>query len=213
MMGGGGGAGGRLMINVVEARNLARKDLLSKSDPYCQLSIVHRHSFAILSHTERTTTINNNQNPYWNQQFALQVTNPETDLLKIKVWDNDPMSFDDIIGEVDIPLFNLHHGVPKDDWYELHPPRNGAIHLVLTPQGFGLPGGPQGGMPYGGGYGVGYPPGQYPPMAMQGGGYPPAGYPPPGPGYGAGYPPQGFPQQGFPQQGYPQPGYPPQPYY
>jgi len=216
--GGGNQQGGRVMVNVLEARNLARKDLFSKSDPYCEVSIVHKHSFSLLGSTQKTTTINNNQNPMWNQTFALNVTNPDTELLKIKCWDNDPMSFDDVIGEVDIPLFGLHNGMPKDDWYQLFPAKGGSIHLIITAQGFGLPGGPPAGMPYGGGmpgqWGAGFPPGG--PYPQMGGGYPQAGgYPPQQMG---GYPPQqmgGYPPQqmgGYPPQmgggGYPpQPGY------
>jgi len=174
------GAGGRLMVQVVEARNLARKDILSKSDPYCELSIVQKHSLSILSSKQKTSTINNNQNPIWNQSFTLGVSNSEAELLKIKVWDNDPMSFDDEIGEVDIPLFSLRNGVPKDDWYQLFPAKGGTIHLIITAQGFGMGGGQM--------------PGAYP----QAGGYPQQ----------QGYPQQGYPQQGYPQQGYPQqPGY------
>jgi len=104
----------------------------------------------MLTSTQRTPTINNNQNPIWNSTFSFNVTNPETELLKIKVYDNDPLSFDDEIGEIDIPLFALHANQPKDEWYQLFPAKGGAIHLVLIPQGFGVGGGM--GMP--GAYGV-----------------------------------------------------------
>eukprot|EP00026_Physarum_polycephalum_P017463 Phypoly_transcript_18697.p1 GENE.Phypoly_transcript_18697~~Phypoly_transcript_18697.p1 ORF type:complete len:212 (+),score=37.51 Phypoly_transcript_18697:33-668(+) len=194
-----GAGGGRLFIQCIEARNLARKDLLSKSDPYCVFSIVHKHNFSLLSSTQKTTTINNNQNPVWNQSFTFNVSNPETELLKVKVYDNDPLSFDDEIGEVDIPLFALRNGMPKDDWYQLFPAKGGAVHLVLTAQGFGMgaPGMQAGAMPYGvpqaGGFQQGYP--QQPVQ----------------PGYGApayGYAAQpGYAQPGYPQPGYPQPGY------
>lgn len=117
-----GGGSGRLQVQVVEARNLARKDLFcmwiycilfsysssnfytAKSDPYCVLSVVSKHSISMLTNSQRTTTINNNQNPVWNQTFTLPVSNSESELLKIKVWDNDPMSFDDEIGNL-----QLHH--------------------------------------------------------------------------------------------------------
>jgi len=207
LSGGPHGGQGRIMVQVVEARNLARKDLLSKSDPYCELSIIHKHSLSILTSSQKTTTINNNQNPIWNQTFTLNVTNSETELLKVKCWDNDPMSFDDVIGEVDIPLFSLRNGVPKDEWYQLFPAKGGSIHLIICAQGFGT-GGPMGaqagpyGVPQAGGYGGGYPQQQgYP---MQQGGYPmqqpmQPGYPMQGgygmqSGYGAGgYPPAGYP--------------------
>ena len=213
-MGGGSGhgQGGRLQVQVVEARNLARKDLFSKSDPYCVLSVVSKHSIGLLTNSQKTTTINNNQNPIWNQTFVLPVSNSESELLKIKVWDNDPMSFDDEIGEVDIPLFSLQNGVPKNDWFQLSPAKGGAVHLIITAQGFGMGAGMGA---QAGGYGVpqaGYPQQGYP----QAGGYPQQGYPQQGYPQ-AGYPqagyPQGYPQAGYPQAGYPQPGYPSGGYY
>lgn len=109
------GGSGRLMVQCIEARNLARKDILcmflvtlafivlsnlvtAKSDPYCVLSIVSKHSVGLLTSTQKTSTINNNQNPVWNQSFTFNVNNAEGELLKVKVYDNDPLSFDDEIG-------------------------------------------------------------------------------------------------------------------
>ena len=72
--------------------------LIAKSDPYCVFSIVSKHSVGLLTSTQKTSTINNNQNPVWNQSFTFNVSNPDTELLKCKVYDNDPLSFDDEIG-------------------------------------------------------------------------------------------------------------------
>jgi len=220
---GGHHQGGHVTVQVVEARNLARKDLLSKSDPYCEVSVVSKHSISMLSSKQKTSVINNNQNPMWNQSFSLSVSNPETEMLKIKCWDNDPMSFDDLIGEVDVPLFQLYNGVPKDEWYQLYPPKGGSVHLIITAQGFGMQGGPQMGMGQGMGMGMGMQGGYQQGGYQQGGGYPmqqrPMGYSPQqGGGYvpqAGGYPPmpsQGYPMQGggYPPQGYNQ-GYPMQP--
>ena len=73
----------------------------------------------------------------WNQSFTLNIKNPETDLLRIRVYDYDHLSFDDLIGTADIPLFNLVMNAPKHDWFQLHPSKNGSIRLALTAQGFG----------------------------------------------------------------------------
>eukprot|EP01111_Echinosteliopsis_oligospora_P019500 TRINITY_DN946_c0_g1_i2.p1 TRINITY_DN946_c0_g1~~TRINITY_DN946_c0_g1_i2.p1 ORF type:complete len:232 (-),score=50.28 TRINITY_DN946_c0_g1_i2:27-722(-) len=132
-MGGGShhAQGGQLTVQVLEGRNLANKDLFSKSDPYCVLSIHHKSSFQMFGSEHKTNVVNNNQNPVWNQTFTLPVTNPETDLLRIKVKDSDP-GRDDTIGEVDVPLFALQPGYPKNDWFQL-PGSAGAIHLIITP--------------------------------------------------------------------------------
>jgi len=177
----GGGSANRsgmsVNIDIVQGQNLARKDLFSKSDPYCTISIHHRASLSLFGNTHRTSTIPNNQNPYWNQQFNLPVSNPETDVIKIKVYDHDPLSFDDLIGEVDIPLLGLMNGMPKDEWLQLQPIRGGAIRLIVTAVGFNT-----------GGLGAAYPMG----MGMGA----PMGQPYAQPG-----------QMGMGQGMYPQPGY------
>jgi len=181
--GGGVGRGGNLRVTVIEGRNLARKDFFSKSDPYCVLTIHSKMNIALFAQKQQTAVINNNQSPFWNQTFFMSVKNPQTDLLKITVYDSDP-GRDDVIGAVEIPLFDLMNGVPKQEWYQLYPPNGGSIHLVLLAEGFGAAPG----------YGMGGQQG----MAMQGAGYPQQGYPqqqqqpyPCGPQYGAAY--GGFP--------------------
>jgi len=196
----GNRSGMSVNINVIQGRNLARKDLFSKSDPYCTVSIHHRASLSLFGNTHRTSTIQNCQDPIWNQQFNLPVSNPDTDVIKIKVYDNDVMSFDDLIGEVDIPLLGLINGMPKDEWLQLQPIRGGSLHLVVTAYGFNTGGA---GAPYGMGMGMGMGmpqpmPGQmmpgYPMGAPQSYGGP--GYGAPGygaPGYGAPMMPMGQP--------------------
>jgi len=204
MLGGGQGQqqGGRLRVTVVEARNLARKDILNKSDPYCILSVHSKHDLSFFGDKQQTTVINNNQNPYWNQTFYLNVKNPQSEMLKVHCYDKDPIR-DDEIGTVDIPLFDLVNGQPRDGWHQLYPSSGGAVHLVICAEGFGAQGGfqqqgyaPQMGM------GMGQP--QYGGF-QQSGGFPQQGFQQQG----------GFPQQGFPaQQGYgyggAPAGYPPQ---
>jgi len=184
-------------INIVQARNLARKDLLSKSDPYCTISIHHRASLSLFGNTHRTSTIQNCQDPIWNQQFTLPVSNPDTDCIKIKCYDNDPLSFDDLIGEVDIPLLGLINGMPKDEWVQLQPIRGGSLHVVVTACGFNTGGA---GAPYGMGMGMPQPmPGQMG-MGM------PMGAPMGGP---YGQPMSGYPMGSpYGQPGYPMPGAP-----
>eukprot|EP00026_Physarum_polycephalum_P015305 Phypoly_transcript_15949.p1 GENE.Phypoly_transcript_15949~~Phypoly_transcript_15949.p1 ORF type:complete len:167 (+),score=16.14 Phypoly_transcript_15949:68-568(+) len=146
LLGGNKGQGGQLQVTVVQARHLARKDLLSKSDPYCILRVGRKHDFPLqgaLGTHYKTTTINNNQDPMWNQSFTLPVSNSEQELLRIQVYDEDPgfgKLNDDLIGEVDIPLFSLQNGVPKDEWYQLSPAKGGAIRLILCANGFGMMG-------------------------------------------------------------------------
>eukprot|EP01111_Echinosteliopsis_oligospora_P006041 TRINITY_DN1_c0_g2_i1.p1 TRINITY_DN1_c0_g2~~TRINITY_DN1_c0_g2_i1.p1 ORF type:complete len:243 (-),score=60.99 TRINITY_DN1_c0_g2_i1:115-843(-) len=223
LTGGNKAQGGRLTVNVVEARNVASKDTFSQSDPYCVLSIAHKHQMSLFSSTVKTTVINNNKNPVWNQQFTLNVKNPESEVLKIRMYDKD-FGPDDFIGEIDIPLFSLPNGQIKDDWFQMSK-WGGSLHLQLRAEGFGQMGGfNQQGMGMGMGMG-----GHNQNNNMgggwnnnMGGGFMPAGgfppqphhhhHAPPPPMMGGGYPQPPMMGGGYPQppMGYPA-GYPPAP--
>lgn len=120
------------------------------------------------------------------------------------------------LGEVDIPLFSLVNGVPKNEWYQLSPAKGGAVHLIITAQGFGTgaPGGAMG-VPYAQAGGAYMQPGMQPGMMQPGmqpmmqPGMMQPGMMPMQPGMA--YPqaaPYGAPMMGMPPAGYPQPGYP-----
>jgi hypothetical protein len=62
----------------------------AKSDPYCILRVGRKHDFPLqsaLGTHYKTSVINNNQDPIWNQSFSLPVSNSEQELLKVQVYD------------------------------------------------------------------------------------------------------------------------------
>jgi len=127
---------GRLIVQAVEAKNLAKKDLLTKSDPYCVFGIGAKQSVK-LTNTEKTSTIRDNENPVWHQTFSFNVSNSESEVLHVKVYDHNHIHSDREIGELSIPLSDLHNGTPKDGWHDL-PNKAGSVHLILKAEGFGL---------------------------------------------------------------------------
>ncbi|KAJ4980379.1 hypothetical protein NE237_031216 [Protea cynaroides] len=85
---------GMLKVKVVKGTNLAIRDLLS-SDPYVILTLGQQ--------TVQTQVINSNLNPVWNEDLMLSV--PENfRALKLKVYDHDTFSADDIMGEAEVDL-------------------------------------------------------------------------------------------------------------
>ncbi|RZB64389.1 ADP-ribosylation factor GTPase-activating protein AGD12 isoform B [Glycine soja] len=88
---------GMLKVKVIKGTNLAIRDIKS-SDPYVVLSLGQQ--------TVQTTIIRSNLNPVWNEEYMLSV--PEHyGQMKLKVFDHDTFSADDIMGEADIDLQSL----------------------------------------------------------------------------------------------------------
>jgi Ca2+-dependent lipid-binding protein len=73
---------GILLVKVVRAQNLKKKDLLGKSDPYVKLKMLDDKL-----PSKKTTVKRSNLNPEWNEDFKFVVTDPETQALEINVFD------------------------------------------------------------------------------------------------------------------------------
>ncbi|KAJ1414396.1 C2 domain [Sesbania bispinosa] len=85
---------GIVKVKVIQGTNLAIRDIKS-SDPYVILNLGQQ--------TVQTTVVRSNLNPVWNEEHMLSV--PEHyGQLKLKVFDHDTFSADDIMGEADIDL-------------------------------------------------------------------------------------------------------------
>ncbi|XP_058749473.1 ADP-ribosylation factor GTPase-activating protein AGD12-like [Vicia villosa] len=88
---------GMLKVKVIKGTNLAIRDIKS-SDPYVVLNLG--------TQTIQTSVVKSNLNPVWNEEHMLSV--PEDyGQLKLKVFDHDTFSADDIMGEADIDLQSL----------------------------------------------------------------------------------------------------------
>jgi len=82
---------GILLVKVVRAQNLRKKDLLGKSDPYVKLKMSDNKL-----PSKKTTVKRSNLNPEWNEDFKFVVTDPETQALEVNVFDWEqvwPLSF------------------------------------------------------------------------------------------------------------------------
>jgi Ca2+-dependent lipid-binding protein len=73
---------GILLVKVVRAQNLRKKDLLGKSDPYVKLKMLDDKI-----PSKKTTVKRSNLNPEWNEDFKFVVTDPENQTLEIDVFD------------------------------------------------------------------------------------------------------------------------------
>lgn len=85
---------GLLKVKVIKGTNLAIRDMMS-SDPYVILTIGQQ--------TVQTTIIKSNLNPVWNEEIMLSVPQ-DFGPVKLKVFDHDTFSADDIMGEAEIDI-------------------------------------------------------------------------------------------------------------
>lgn len=85
---------GLLKVKVIRGTNLAIRDILS-SDPYVILTLRQQ--------TVQTAIIKSNLNPVWNEELMLSVPQ-HYGPLKLRVFDHDRFSSDDIMGEAEVDL-------------------------------------------------------------------------------------------------------------
>jgi len=93
---------GILLVKVVRAQNLKKKDLLGKSDPYAKLKMSDDKL-----PSKKTTVKRSNLNPEWNEDFKFVVTDPENQTLEINVFDWEQVGKHEKMGMNEIKLKEL----------------------------------------------------------------------------------------------------------
>ena len=109
---------GNLTVYVQQAQNLPAMDSNGKSDPFVKLKICDKNGNML---SAKTSTIAASLSPKWYQSFTFHLI-PISETLKIKLYDFDKLSTDDLIGSVEILLLsqsNRARGVSFDvkNWY------------------------------------------------------------------------------------------------
>ena len=115
-----------LHIRIVEAHDIPKMDTFSKTDAYCIVSISDRNP-------QRTSVQNNTLTPRWNQDFHLDVVNPNSDEIHLLMRDKDVMKDDDI-GTWGMPLRFIPYNTVVDQWVILKArpgvQNPGRIHII-----------------------------------------------------------------------------------
>jgi Ca2+-dependent lipid-binding protein len=105
---------GKLDVKVVQAKDLANKDMIGKSDPYAIVFIR-----PLPDRTKKTKTISNSLNPIWNEHFEFIVEDVSTQHLTVRVFDDEGVGSSQLIGAAQVPLNELVPGKVKDIWLKL----------------------------------------------------------------------------------------------
>ncbi|XP_078531016.1 E3 ubiquitin-protein ligase NEDD4-like isoform X24 [Lissotriton helveticus] len=94
-----------LRVKVVSGIDLAKKDVFGASDPYVKLALYVADENRELALVQ-TKTIKKTLNPKWNEEFYFRV-NPSNHRLLFEVFDENRLTRDDFLGQVDVPLNHL----------------------------------------------------------------------------------------------------------
>uniref|UniRef100_A0A673JQY5 E3 ubiquitin-protein ligase NEDD4-like n=1 Tax=Sinocyclocheilus rhinocerous TaxID=307959 RepID=A0A673JQY5_9TELE len=97
-----------LRVKVIAGIGLAKKDILGASDPYTRISLYDPVNGEITS--LQTKTIKKTLDPKWNEEFFFRV-HPRRHRLLLEVFDENRLTRDDFLGQVDVPL----HQIPTEN--------------------------------------------------------------------------------------------------
>ena len=104
----------------MEARDLAKTDIIGKSDPY-----------AVLSHGNqkfRTNTAKNTQNPKWNYDADFNVPDQADDRIRVDIYDSDKIGKDKPLGSAFFDINEvMAHGMLPPGWYPLKGAKSGEV--------------------------------------------------------------------------------------
>ncbi|XP_066299721.1 extended synaptotagmin-2-like isoform X1 [Branchiostoma lanceolatum] len=119
---------GVLRIHLKEAKELMRADVgfmkKGKSDPYCTLQ-VGAQSF-------KSKTIENTLEPRWNEYYEAVVDQLEGQTMQVNMFDEDPGSKDDPLGNAAVSISEVVKMGFSDVWLPLEDATTGQVHLRMS---------------------------------------------------------------------------------
>jgi len=121
---------GSLHLEVIQAKDLIKSDLIGKSDPYAVISFDNE--------AVKTKTVKNNQNPEWNFDVDIPIDGEGPKHVNIDVFDKDKFGKDKPLGSAQIDVADIQNGNVLDkDWIPLSGAKSGQIQVSsdFTPAG------------------------------------------------------------------------------
>merc|ERR1712080_387479 len=111
---------GSIHLIVVKARDLQKKGMFGKADPYTKVTLGKQ--------TYKSPTIDNNQNPEWNYDVSLDILKDSPEEVLIEVFDEDIIGKDDKMGFAKVSLHQIIESRTKlDQWIKLVDCKSGEV--------------------------------------------------------------------------------------
>lgn len=111
----------KLLVRVIEAKNIPAMDPNGSSDPYVKLKVGHQRC--------KTKVVKKCLNPSWCEEFSFKVEDLKEQLV-VSVLNDDKYFNDDFIGSVKIPISRVFDTADKSlgtVWYPLQPKKKSKI--------------------------------------------------------------------------------------
>ncbi|XP_061527376.1 rasGAP-activating-like protein 1 isoform X2 [Phycodurus eques] len=111
-----------LRCDVIEARDLAPRDISGTSDPFAR--VIYNH------HSAETSIIKKTRFPHWGETLELDLDPQELSeegTVIVEVWDWDMVGKNDFLGKVEIPSACLHKKTLLQSWFRLLPLGNSEV--------------------------------------------------------------------------------------
>merc|ERR1711970_1073112 len=112
---------GQIFITVYKARNIEKKGMFGKADPYVKITLEKQKS--------KSTTVKNDHNPEWNFKSSFDVDPNITENIHIEVFDED-LGKDDSLGYTSLKIDELQENKPiLNQWIHLENCKSGEVFL------------------------------------------------------------------------------------
>merc|ERR1712168_1767681 len=112
---------GRLIITVFKARDIEKKGMFGKADPYVHITLGKQKA--------KSKTVKNNHNPEWNFDATFEVDQNTPETMRVDVFDED-LGKDDILGHKVLDISTvLEKKKLQNEWIPLDNCKSGEILL------------------------------------------------------------------------------------
>merc|ERR1719228_1886396 len=113
---------GIVVVTVHKARNLEKRGLVGRADPYVVIKYREQQ--------EKSATVNNNQNPAWQMTGYFEVKDQSDNEITIEVFDEDFLTEDDFLGKLVIDIQEIRRTKSMDlKWIPLESCNTGEVLL------------------------------------------------------------------------------------